>query len=62
MQWRIQGRGLGSPGTPLVAEKKFFRDRPTPLSQGLDDRSSFPPPLLSEVLDPQLLCAASLIY
>ena len=47
MQWRIQGRGLGGLGTPLVAEKNFFRDRPTRLSQGLD---------------PQLLCAASLIY
>ena len=44
MQWRIQGRGLGGPGTPIVAEKKFFRDRPTHLSQGLDDRPSFPPP------------------
>ena len=47
-QWRIQGRG---PGSPLFsdqtearrADKIFFGDRP-PLSKGLDDR---PPPLIS---------------
>ena len=43
MQWRIQRRGPGG-RRPLMAEKKIFRDRPTPLSQGLDDRPSLPPP------------------
>ena len=44
MQWRIQRRGPGG-RRPLMAEKKIFRDHPTPLSQGLDDRPS--PPLIS---------------
>ena len=46
LQWRIQGGA-----TPLIldqtearkAEKKFFCDRASPLSQGLDDRPSPPP-------------------
>ena len=45
MQWRIQRRGPGG-RRPLMAEKKIFRDHPTPLSQGLDDRPSLPPPPL----------------
>ena len=40
MQWRIQRRGPGG-RRPLMAE-----NRPTPLSQGLDDRPSLPPPPL----------------
>ena len=43
MQWRIQRRGPGG-RRPLMAEKKIFRDHPTPLSPGLDDRPSLPPP------------------
>lgn len=52
LQWRIQGKGLGGPGPPLcedqteaVGPKNFF-GIPPPLSQGLDDRLSSPPPPL----------------
>ena len=54
-QWRIQGRSRG-PDTPLFlveteargAEKQFFWDPPSPLSQALHDHA---PPPLSEGLD-----------
>ena len=47
VRWRIEGRGPGEPGSPLIFKpnlgpkggKKFFWDHPPPLSQGLDDRS-----------------------
>ena len=55
-QWRIQGRGA-----PLVldqteargAEKMFLESSP-PLSKGLDDRPTPPPPNLSQGVDPAL--------
>lgn len=53
LQWRIQGKGPGGPGPPLcedqteaVGPKNFFGVPPPPLSQGLDDRLSSPPPPL----------------
>ena len=57
-QWRIYWRGPKGPGPPLFldqteaprAEKKFFWDRASPVSQGLDDRA----PALSECLDSPL--------
>ena len=63
-QWRIQGRG---PGSPLFsdqtearrADKIFLGDRPPPLSKGLDDR---PPPPLSQGLDPALLRVHGLYF
>ena len=60
LQWRIQGRGLGGPGPPLIVRpnrgprgpKNFFWRPGLPLSQGLDDRAA----PLSEGLDPPLPC------
>ena len=57
-QWRIYWRGPKGPGPPLFldqteaprAEKKFFWDRASAFSQGLDDRA----PALSECLDSPL--------
>ena len=53
------GEGPGGPGSPLIfrlklsrkGRKHLFGDRPSPLSQCLDD---CPPPPLSEGLDPPL--------
>ena len=55
IQWRIQGRVPGGAGLPLFldqtetrrAEKNFFGERPPPLSKGLDDLDTPPPPLIS---------------
>ena len=62
IQWRIQRRGPGGPGSPIIldqtetrrAEKIFFGDRPPPPpppSKNLDDLD----PPLSQDLDPALL-------
>ena len=61
IQWRIQGRALEGPVPRLfldqtearMAENIFFETTPL-LSQGVDDRTTSPPPPLSEGLDPQL--------
>ena len=59
LHWRIQGRGPGVLAPLLLdqnearrAEKHVFLRPTLPLSQGLDD----PPHLLSEGLDPPLVC------
>ena len=60
-------RGGARAGSPLWldqtearrAQKKFLKDRPPPLSQGLDDRRPPPPPFpLSGVLDSPLFCTS----
>ena len=64
---RIQGRGPGGPPlSPLFldqteAEKSFFWDWASPLSQGLGDYPP-PPPHLSERLDPPLSVTSSTRY
>ena len=66
--WRIQGRGPGSPPlSPLFldqteAEKNFFWDWAYPLSQGLDDCPTPPPPPLSKGLDPTVSVTSSTRY
>ena len=58
------GEEHGGAGPPLFldqnearrAEKNFFEACPHPLSQGLDDRSTTPPPPLCEGLDLSLDC------
>ena len=61
LQCRIQGRGPGDLGLPLLldqaearrAEKFFLGDRPPSLSEGLDD--PHPPTPRSQALDPALV-------
>ena len=72
VQWRIQGRGQGEPGSPLIfkpnwgpkGRKKIFDTipppPPAPLSQGLDDRS--PPYLKVWFRHCRLLALPMLVY
>ena len=60
MEWRIQGRGLGSPAPPLIfrPNKNFFEDQAPPLSKG----SGWPGPPLAQGLDPALGCPVSKLW